>query len=247
MKKEREITLDAENLPAHIAIIMDGNGRWAKKHFLTRKAGHKAGAQALRKLSEEMNDRGFRYLTIYAFSTENWKRSAAEVTGIFRLLVTYVNSELKELVEKNVKVKVLGDYTTIPKEAQKSLEKTLKSTEDNTGLQFNIALNYGGRDEVRRAVQAIAREIKEGAVEPEQITEDMIGANLFTGSHYTDTPDPELVIRTSGEKRLSNYLIWQCAYSEFVFSDVLWPDYTPGEYEKSIEEYQSRDRRFGGR
>ena len=170
-----------------------------------------------------------------------------EVSGIFKLLVTYVNSDLKELIENNVKVKVLGDYTTLPKDAVNSLEKTLEETKDNTGLQFNIALNYGGRDEIRRGVQALAEKVAEGSLQPEEITEDLIGAELFTGSAHADAPDPELIIRTSGEERLSNFLLWQSAYSELVFADALWPDFTPEEYEKAIEEYQSRDRRFGGR
>ena len=147
----------------------------------------------------------------------------------------------------NVKVQVLGDYSTLPKDAVKSLEKTLEETKNNTGLQFNIALNYGGRDEIRRSVQTLAEKVAQGALQPEEITEDMIGAELFTGSSHADSPDPELIIRTSGEERLSNFLLWQSAYSELVFADALWPDFTPEEYEKAIEEYQSRDRRFGGR
>ena len=142
---------------------------------------------------------------------------------------------------------MLGDYSTLPKDAVKSLEKTLEETKNNTGLQFNIALNYGGRDEIRRSVQTLAEKVAQGALQPEEITEDMIGAELFTGSSHADSPDPELIIRTSGEERLSNFLLWQSAYSELVFADALWPDFTPEEYEKAIEEYQSRDRRFGGR
>lgn len=239
--------LDKERMPIHVAIIMDGNGRWAKKRNLPRVAGHNAGMKAMKKIVDHSDKLGIRYLTVYAFSTENWKRSMAEVTGIFRLLVTYVNSELKELIANNVKVKVLGDYAQIPADAKKSLEKTLEETKDNTGLQFNIALNYGGRDEIRRAVCHIGEDIRRGTLNPPDITEEMIGERLFTGRLYADAPDPELVIRTSGEVRLSNYLLWQTAYSELVFTDVLWPDFTPEEYEKAIAEYQSRDRRFGGR
>ena len=234
-------------VPNHIAIILDGNGRWAKKRGMPRSFGHVKGCENLEDICEVAKELGVKYLTVYAFSTENWKRSIAEVSGIFKLLVTYVNSELKELVENNVKVTVLGDYRQIPSDAEKSLEKTLEATKNNTGLRFNIALNYGSRDEIRRAVEEIARGVQAGNLNPEDITEDTISAHLFTGKRHLDIPDPELVIRTSGELRLSNYLLWQTAYSELVFSDVLWPDFSPEEYEKAIEEYQSRDRRFGGR
>jgi undecaprenyl diphosphate synthase len=163
------------------------------------------------------------------------------------LLVTYVNSDLKELIANNVKVQILGDYSVLPQDAVKSLEKTLEKTKDNTGLQFNIALNYGGRDELRRAVTSLAEKVKEGIIQPEEITEEMISAELFTGSEQTDTPDPELIIRTSGELRLSNFLLWQSAYSELVFPEVMWPDFTPEEFEKALADYQGRERRFGGR
>lgn len=239
--------LDKNRMPQHVAIIMDGNGRWAKKRNLPRVSGHNAGMKTMKKIVDHSDKLGIKYLTVYAFSTENWKRSVAEVTGIFKLLVTYVNSELKELIDNNVKVTVLGDYSQIPEDAKKSLEKTLRETKDNTGLQFNIALNYGGRDELRRAVCAIGDQIRDGKLQPEEITEELIGDYLFTGKFHADAPDPELVIRTSGELRLSNFLLWQSAYSELVFSDVLWPDFSPEEYEKAIAEYQSRDRRFGGR
>ena len=234
-------------VPNHVAIILDGNGRWAKSKGMPRTYGHIKGCENLEKICSMAKELGVKYLTVYAFSTENWKRSAAEVTGIFKLLVAYVNSELKELIRNNVKVNVLGDYSQIPEDAKKSLEKTLEETKNNTGLQFNIALNYGGRDEIRRAVCSLAQRVKDRELEPEEITEDMIGDCLFTGKEHADTPDPELVIRTSGEIRLSNYLLWQTAYSELVFTEVLWPDFTPEEYEKAISEYQSRDRRFGGR
>ena len=201
----------------------------------------------MKKIVDHSDKLGIRYLTVYAFSTENWKRSIAEVSGIFKLLVAYVNSDLKGLIENNVRVTVLGDYTSLPDDAVKSLEKTLESTKDNTGLQFNIALNYGGRDELKKAVQQIACRVKEGRIAPEDITEDTVAEYLYTGKAYNDVPDPELIIRTSGELRLSNFLLWQSAYSELVFPDVMWPDFTPEEYEKAIEDYQSRERRFGGR
>lgn len=239
--------LDKDRMPRHVAIIMDGNGRWAKNKGLPRLAGHNAGMKAMKKIVDHSDKLGIRYLTVYAFSTENWKRSIAEVSGIFKLLVAYVNSDLKGLIENNVRVTVLGDYTSLPDDAVKSLEKTLESTKDNTGLQFNIALNYGGRDELKKAVQQIACSVKEGRIAPEDITEDTVAEYLYTGKAYNDVPDPELIIRTSGELRLSNFLLWQSAYSELVFPDVMWPDFTPEEYEKAIEDYQSRERRFGGR
>lgn len=239
--------LNKDRMPEHVAIIMDGNGRWAKKRGLPRLAGHNAGMKAMKKIVDYSDKLGIKYLTVYAFSTENWKRSLAEVSGIFKLLVTYVNSDLKELIDNNVKVEVLGDYSALPRDAVKSLEKTLASTKENTGLQFNIALNYGGRDEIKKAVVEISKKVRSGELKPEDITEELIGDELFTGKEQADVPDPELIIRTSGELRLSNFLLWQSAYSELVFSDVLWPDFTPEEYEKAIADYQSRERRFGGR
>lgn len=239
--------LDKERIPVHVAVIMDGNGRWAKEKGLPRLAGHNAGMKAMKKIVDHSDKLGIKYLTVYAFSTENWKRSIAEVSGIFKLLVKYVDSDLRELVENNVKVKVLGDYSMLPQDAVRSLDRTLEETKDNTGLQFNIALNYGGRDEIKKAVQSIGEKIREGLLAPEDITEETITAELYTGAGYADVPDPELIIRTSGELRLSNFLLWQSAYSELVFPQVMWPDFTPEEYEKAIADYQSRERRFGGR
>lgn len=234
-------------MPVHVAVIMDGNGRWAKEKGLPRLAGHNAGMKAMKKIVDHSDKLGIKYLTVYAFSTENWKRSIAEVSGIFKLLVKYVDSDLRELVENNVKVKVLGDYSMLPQDAVRSLDRTLEETKNNTGLQFNIALNYGGRDEIKKAVQSIGEKIREGLLAPEDITEETITAELYTGAGYADVPDPELIIRTSGELRLSNFLLWQSAYSELVFPQVMWPDFTPEEYEKAIADYQSRERRFGGR
>ena len=236
-----------ELMPQHVAIIMDGNGRWAKQKGVPRVAGHRAGMEAMKKIVNHSDKLGIKYLTVYAFSTENWKRSMEEVSGIFKLLVTFVNRDLKELVDNNVRVKVLGDYSAIPDDARRALEKTISDTRGDTGLQFNIALNYGARDEICRSVRAIAAKAKAGEISPDDITEEMIGDGLWTGKDFADSPDPELIIRTSGEERLSNFLLWQAAYSEFVFSDVLWPDCTPEEYERCIAQYQSRDRRFGGR
>lgn len=239
--------LNKERMPVHVAVIMDGNGRWAKEKGVPRLAGHNAGMKAMKKIVDHSDKLGIKYLTVYAFSTENWKRSIEEVSGIFKLLVTWVASDLKGLIDNNVKVKVLGDYSALPEDAVRSLEKTLEATKNNTGLQFNIALNYGGRDEITKAVRAIGEKVKQGLMEPEDINEESIAAELFTGVLQADVPDPELIIRTSGELRLSNFLLWQSAYSELVFPEVYWPEFTPEEYEKALEDYQSRERRFGGR
>lgn len=237
--------LDMERIPQHVAVIMDGNGRWAEKNKVARIAGHNAGMKAMKEIVKHSSVLGVKHLTVYAFSTENWKRSVEEVNGIFKLIVVYVDKELKELHNNNVKVTILGDYSMLPAESVERLNRALETTKNNTGLQFNIALNYGSRDEIRKAVAAIGEKIKEGEMEPSDITEETISAFLYTG--INDIPDPDLVIRTSGELRLSNYLLWQSAYSEFVFTDTLWPDFTKEVYEKCIEEYQSRKRRFGGR
>jgi len=239
--------LDKERIPKHIAIVMDGNGRWANNKGLPRLAGHNAGMVAMKEIVKHSSVLGVKHLTVYAFSTENWKRSVDEVNGIFKLLVLYVEKELNELNKNNVRVRILGDYSKLPVEAVKSLEKALEKTDKNTGLQFNIALNYGSRDEIIQAIRLIGEDIRQGLVKPENITEESFSKYLFTGEKFADVPDPDLVIRTSGEKRLSNFLLWQSAYSEFVFTETLWPDFTPAEYEKAIEEYQNRNRRFGGR
>ena len=240
--------LDMNRIPASIAIIMDGNGRWAKKRFLPRVAGHNAGMLAMKEIIKTSSTLGVKHLTVYAFSTENWKRSDQEVSGIFKLLVKYVDSELEELNANNVRVRILGDYSVIPEEARNRIEKSLAATASNTGLQFNIALNYGSRAEIVRAVNRINEDIREGVLgEDTEITEELLSRYLYTGDENGNILDPDLIIRTSGEERLSNFLLWQSAYSEFVFTDVLWPDFTPEEFKKTIEVYQNRDRRFGGR
>lgn len=240
--------LDMNRIPASIAIIMDGNGRWAKKRFLPRVAGHNAGMLAMKEIIKTSSTLGVKYLTVYAFSTENWKRTEEEVSGIFKLLVKYVDSELEELNSNNVKVRILGDYSIIPEAAKERIEKSLKTTENNTGLQFNIALNYGSRAEIVRAMNRVNRDIREGKLaKGTEISEELLSRYLYTGDENDNIPDPDLIIRTSGEERLSNFLLWQSAYSEFAFTDVLWPDFTPEEYKRLIEEYQNRDRRFGGR
>ena len=215
---------------------MDGNGRWAKKHHVPRLAGHNAGVKAVRAIVTRANDLGVKHLTVYAFSTENWKRSEEEVSGIFGLLIHYLDLVMDELNDNNVKVNLLGDLTGMPQNVVDKINESLPKTSNNTGLNFNIAFNYGGRAEIIRAV----KEMKD-----EEITEENLSKHLYTGDF--NIPDPELIIRTSGEERLSNFLLWQAAYSEFVFCDELWPDFTAEVFERCIEEYQSRDRRFGGR
>lgn len=234
-------------LPAHVAVIMDGNGRWAQKRGVSRLAGHNAGMLAMKEIIKRADVIGVKYLTVYAFSTENWKRSQEEVGGIFNLLVKYVGSELEELHGNNVKVRILGDYSKIPRAAVSSIEKALDTTKNNDGLQFNIALNYGGRQEILRAVQIIAKEVEEGRLGACDVTQEVIGRYLYTGDENGNLPDPDLIIRTSGEERLSNFLLWQCAYSELAFSDSLWPDFTPDEFEKIVRSFGQRQRRFGGR
>ncbi|MDD5923122.1 MAG: isoprenyl transferase [Eubacteriales bacterium] len=245
-KRKKGFMLDKNRMPKHVAIIMDGNGRWAKKRNLPRVMGHNAGMQAMKEIVRRASDLGIKYLTVYAFSTENWKRSEEEITGIFRLLVKFVGLDLGELKEQNVRVRVFGDYSCIPARAKASMDEMLEETKDNTGLQFNIALNYGGRLDITRAVNHLAEKVRSGEITGE-ITEDMISRALYSGDENGDVPDPDVIIRTSGEERISNFLLWQAAYSEFVFTDVLWPDFTPEIFEQTLEQYQSRDRRFGGR
>lgn len=234
-------------IPQHVAVIMDGNGRWAEKNKVTRLAGHNRGMYAMKEIIKRADVLGIKYLTVYAFSTENWKRSQEEVGGIFNLLVKFVASELEELNANNVKVHILGDYSKIPKAAVSSIEKALETTKENDGLQFNIALNYGSRAEILRAVRRIGAEAAEGKIKAEDIDEAMLAGYLYTGEENDDIPDPDLIIRTSGEQRLSNFLLWQAAYSELAFTDSLWPDFTPDEFEKMINEFGGRSRRFGGR
>ena len=230
--------LDLNRVPRHVAIIMDGNGRWAKERGQMRLQGHLAGMEALREIVRHSQRLGVKYLTVYAFSTENWKRPADEVAGIFKLVVRYVKSELRELNENNVHVQMLGDWDSVnvPEDSKESIRKALTTTEKNDGLVFSIALNYGGRAEIIRGINEL---IKSGA---ESITEEVFSKYLYTSG----MPDPDVIIRTSGEFRLSNFLTWQSAYSEIVLTPVYWPDFTPDEYEKCIVEYQNRDRRFGG-
>ncbi len=234
-------------MPQHIAVIMDGNGRWAEKNKVTRLAGHNRGMYTMKEIIKRADVLGIKYLTVYAFSTENWKRSQEEVGGIFNLLIKFAASELEELNANNVRVHILGDYSKIPKAAVGSIEKALETTKANDGLQFNIALNYGSRAEIARAVQRICTEATAGEIKAADIDEAMISRYLYTGTENGDIPDPDLIIRTSGEQRLSNFLLWQAAYSELAFTASLWPDFTADEFEEMINEFCGRSRRFGGR
>ena len=236
---------EATNLPRHVAIIMDGNGRWATKRKLPRVMGHNAGMKAMREIVRRSSDLGVQYLTVYAFSTENWKRTQEEIGGIFGLLIKYVNQDLEELHKENVRVNILGDWSIMPENVREALGRTIFKTRNNTGLTFNIALNYGSRDEVVRGVRELAEMVKAGALDPADIDEESISKHLYTGKF--GVPDPDLIIRPGGEVRLSNYLMWQAAYAELYFCDTLWPDFTPDEYETILRSFGNRERRFGGR
>jgi len=223
-----EYQLNPEKMPKHIAIIMDGNGRWATKRALPRKAGHKAGAEALERIIYAAKDMGLEHLTVYAFSTENWKRSEEEVGAIMDLLRMYLKNYFKKFLNDNVRMDVIGDITRLDKDIQEAILEIEEISKEKTGLSVHIALNYGGRDELRRAVAKIAAEAAEGKLDPANVTEDTITNALDTSG----TPDPELLIRTSGEERISNFLLWQIAYSEFYFSEMLWPDFNKTEFRK---------------
>lgn len=237
--------MDQNRIPNHVAIIMDGNGRWAEGKNLPKMAGHHAGMKAMKEIVKRSSELGIKHLTVYAFSTENWKRSVDEVGGIFKLLVYFVDNELKELHESNVKVNILGDYRALPRDAVSRVERTIDTTKNNMGLTFNIALNYGSRNEIIKGIQRVMEKVLSGELDKNSIKEEDFSKLLNTG--LNSIPDPDLIIRTSGEKRLSNFLLWEGAYSEFVFSDVLWPDFTPKIYEDCILEFQQRERRLGGR
>ena len=237
--------IDMNRIPNSVAIIMDGNGRWAKKRNMPRVMGHNAGVKSMKEIVRRSAQLGIKYLTVYAFSTENWKRSEEEVSGIFKLLIKYIDSDLKELNDANIKVNVLGDISVMSEPVKERLDRALEATKNNDGMYFNIALNYGSRAEILHSVKKLAEKVEDGSLKAADITEEMISENLYTGECHM--PDPDLVIRTSGEIRLSNFLMWQLAYAEMVFTDVLWPDFTPEIFEETIETFQSRDRRFGGR
>lgn len=230
-----------ESMPKHIAIIMDGNRRWAKARGKQAAFGHKEGAKTLEKIVRYANSIGLEYITVYAFSTENWKRAEDEVKALMFLFQSYLNDYSKRADSENIKVKFLGDKKALSKAMQKSMEECVERTKNNTGITFNIAINYGGRDEIVKAIKKIATEYKEGRIELEQINEEAISKELYT----KDEPDPDLVIRTSGEMRLSNFLPWQSVYSELLFVEKNWPDFTEEDLDNAIIEYQKRTRKFG--
>ena len=237
--------LDMNNIPSSVAIIMDGNGRWAEKRRLPRGMGHNAGMKAMREIVSTASQLGVKFLTVYAFSTENWNRSDEEINGIFKLLIKYVDSELDKIAKNNVKINILGDRERLAQKVNEKIEQAIKRTEKNDGLIFNIALNYGGRDEILRSVKSVCQEVKSGVLQIDDIDAEKFEKHLYTGE--LGVKDPDLIIRTSGEIRISNFLLWQLAYSEMIFVDVLWPDFTPDIFKKTIMEYQRRSRRFGGR
>lgn len=227
--------------PRHIAIIMDGNGRWAKQRGLPRTAGHAAGAEAFRRIANYCRTLGVEYLTVYAFSTENWKRSQEEVAGIMKLLRRYLEEALRDMEKNRVCFRFFGDLTRLSPELQ-ALCRDAESRSRDYDVQVNFCLNYGGRDEIVRAAKSFAQDVADGRRKPQELTEEMLAGYLYSAG----IPDPELIIRPSGEQRISNFLLWQSAYSEFVFMDVLWPDFGPEDLDRAIEEYHRRNRRFGG-
>ena len=234
--------VDFDRLPRHVAIIMDGNGRWAKKRGLPRTAGHKVGAETFRKIAQHCKKLGIEYITVYAFSTENWKRPAEEVETIMGLLKTYMLEAIETMEKDKIKLKFFGDMSALSPELQDLVRKTNEMSAHIDGVQANICLNYGGRDEILQAARAFAKECAEGKADPESLTADTFSSYLYSAG----VPDPELIIRPSGELRLSNFLLWQCAYAEFYYCDTLWPDFSEEDLEKAIVDYQKRDRRFGG-
>ena len=242
MEKDIEQLVNLENLPVHVAIIMDGNRRWAKKNNLETAQGHKEGAENLKRIAKFANKIGIKFMTVYAFSTENWKRSEEEIGAIMKLLKLYISDFFKSY-DDNIKVNVLGRVNDLPKDLQSEINKAIDRTKNNTGLVLNICFNYGGRDEIVTATKKIAEDVLSGKIKIEDIDETMVSNNLYTAGQ----PDPDLLIRTSGEERISNFLPWQISYSEFVFTDKYWPEYDEEEFLKSIQIYQKRTRRFGGK
>ena len=233
---------DFQKLPRHVAIIMDGNGRWAKQHRLNVAMGHRQGTETLREIIRHTDDLKIEALSIYAFSTENWKRSKEEVGALMQLILDFFASEIDELDEKNVRILILGDKAALPEKQRDTLIEAERRTAKNTGLHLNIALNYGGRAEIVRAARQFAQDCADGKCKPDDLTEERLSELMYSAG----IPDPELVIRPGGELRTSNFLLWQSAYAEYYFTDVLWPDFGPKELDKAIAAYRQRNRRFGG-
>lgn len=237
-----ELEIDKDNIPEHIAIIMDGNGRWAQKRKLPRQIGHKAGVETIRNIVKECNNLGVKYLTLYAFSTENWKRPQEEVSALMNLLVLYLKNELIELHNNDVIINYIGNIEELPVKCINELVKAKEKTKNNKGLTLNLALNYGSRDEIIKGIKELYIDIESKKLNINDINEEVFSNYLYT----VNIPEPDLLIRTSGEKRLSNFLLWQLSYTEFWFTDVLWPDFTANHLRAAIKEVQNRERRFGG-
>lgn len=241
-KAKNEISLDDIILPEHIGIIMDGNGRWAKKRGLPRTAGHTAGAQTFRRIARYCSDIGIKYLTVYAFSTENWKRPKEEVDAIMKLFKEYMLEAISDFQDDSIVVKFIGDRSVFSEEMLQLIERNENDSKDRNGMVLNIAMNYGGRDEIVNAVKKIAKDVKDGKVDVDSINAELISDNIYTRGQ----PDPDLIIRPSGEYRTSNFLLWQSAYAEYCIMDVLWPDFKSEDLDKALIEYAKRNRRFGG-
>lgn len=245
MAKQKSLTadqLDPSRMPRHVAIIMDGNGRWAQKKLLPRTMGHRAGMSALKKVVKACDELNIPYLSVFAFSTENWKRPITEVDYLMNLLVEFLHKELQELHEHNVQINIIGDYTVIPRQCQVEIDRALEMTRHNSGLVFTIALNYGSRREIIDAVKSVAKKIQAGQLEADRIDEAYFSATLCT----RNLPDPDLLIRTAGEMRISNFMLWQIAYSEIAVTETLWPDFTREDLIMILMDYQNRERRYGG-
>lgn len=241
-KQPQQLSLENIELPVHVGIIMDGNGRWAKKRGLPRSAGHSAGAQTFRKIARYCSNIGIRYLTVYAFSTENWRRPKAEIDALMKLFKEYMLEALRDFKDDSIILRFIGDRSAFSKELLELMEENENESKDRDGMVLNIAMNYGGRDELVKAVTSIARDIRVGQLEPEDVSEQLISDRLYTKGE----PDPDLIIRPSGEYRTSNFLLWQSAYSEYVIMDILWPDFKESDLDAALIEYARRNRRFGG-
>jgi len=233
--------LNPEKIPSHVAIIMDGNGRWAKKRLLNRIKGHEKGSETVRTIVRTCREIGIPILTLYAFSTENWQRPKSEVTALMSLLKKFLESEKTEMLDNNIRLNAIGQIERLPEDVRQTLHKTMDLTKNNDGLRLNLALSYGGRSEILRMVKQIAKKVKEGHIDLDSITSELVSEHLYTG----DMPDPDLLIRTSGEVRISNFLLWQIAYTEIYITDTLWPDFGKDEFVQILKDYQGRERRFG--
>lgn len=241
MASDAHKTIDPNRIPAHVAIIMDGNGRWAKKRLMNRVKGHEKGSDTVRTIVRVSREIGIRYLTLYAFSTENWGRPKTEVMALMTLLKRFIHSEKKEMMDNHIRLNALGQIDRLPEDVSKTLKDAMEETRNNTGMCLNLALSYGSRDEITCMVQSIADKVKKGIIPVSSIDETLISNHLFTAG----MPDPDLMIRTSGEMRISNFLMWQLSYAEIYFTPTLWPDFNEEEYKNIIADYQHRDRRFG--